>query len=103
MKRWKSAEEQTKQNKRRNTRSKNEAKKRQAIAELGQALPAYQRKPRITRREHKIVEYMLAKGIFEIPASVRRRSKVAIEKAYGRLLKGLGEAVAKRLAEEKKK
>jgi predicted transcriptional regulator YheO len=68
---WKTAEEQTKQNKRRNERGKNEAKKRKAIAELGQVIPAYRRKPVITHREHRIVEHMLAKGIFEIPDRVR--------------------------------
>jgi hypothetical protein len=94
---WKTSEEQTKQNKRRNERSKNDAKKRYAISELGQSLPAYRRKPVITRREHKIVEYMLAEGIFEIPAHVRRRSRDAIQKSYGRLLKALDDEVAKRL------
>jgi hypothetical protein len=94
---WKTASEQTAQNKRRNERRRNEAKKRQAIAELGKALPSYRRKPVITRREHKIVEHMLADGIFEIPSNMRRRSREAIQKSYGRLLKLLGDEVAKRL------
>jgi hypothetical protein len=48
------------------------------------------------------MEHMLASGIFEIPSNVRRRSREAIQKSYGRLLKVLGEEVAKRLEQEKK-
>jgi len=102
MTRWISAEDQPKQNNRRNERRKNEAKKRQAIAEMGKIIPSYRRKPVITRREHKIVEDMLAKGIFEIPDKVRRRSREAIQKSYGRLLKTLSEEVAKRMVDKKK-